>query len=101
MPINALWFWGQGKLPTAIYHHLENIQCDVFDLKALYAVALPHLNSQKNSLHDMRHLRDWQSVEQQFDSSIETVFDFADGMQWLWQPKMKWFFWRTAKSDFA
>jgi hypothetical protein len=100
LPINALWFSGQGKLCTAIYHHLQNIDSDAFDLNALHSVALPHINSQQNSLNDMRNLREWQTVEQHFDNRVETIFDFADGMQWHWQPKMKWFFWRTAKTAF-
>jgi hypothetical protein len=101
LPINALWFWGQGKLPTVIYHHLENIKSDDFDLKALHSIALPHVASQRNTLIDMRASREWLLVEQQFDSSYETVFDFADGTQWHWKPEMKWFFWRRKKSDFT
>ena len=100
LPINGLWFWGQGALPMAIYHHFEIIDSDAEDLQALRSVALMHAECEENTLIDLRHVRDWVSVEAAFKADKFTVFDFADGAQWLWQPNYRWHFWRRSMPGF-
>jgi hypothetical protein len=100
VPINGLWFWGQGSLPTAIYHHFEIIESDAGDLQALRAVALMHTDSEENTLLDLRHVRDFALVEAAFKAGISTCFDFADGVQWHWRPNYKWHFWRRSSLTF-
>lgn len=101
LPINALWFWGQGALPHVIYHHFEIIHSMADDIEALKSVARMHTYCQENTLQDLRAVRDWSLVEKAFNAKHETVFDFADGMQWHWQPKLRWYFWRTKAVAFA
>ena len=101
LPVNGLWFWGQGALPTAIYHHFEIIDSEAADLQALKSTALMHAECQENTLIDLRHVRDWASVELAFKADKTNIFDFADGTQWLWQPNYRWVFWRRTLPAFA
>lgn len=101
LPVNGLWFWGQGALPTAIYHHFEIIDSEATDLQALKSTALMHAECQENTLVDLRHVRDWASVESAFKAGKTNIFDFADGTQWRWQPNYRWYFWRRTLPGFA
>jgi hypothetical protein len=92
--VNGLWFWGQGMLPKVVYHGFSRIESHADDIRAL-----AHHGRQRNAaaddvLLDLRHMRDWKAAESMFDPQRETVFDFADGAQWLWKPNYRWFFWR-------
>lgn len=101
LPINGLWFWGQGVLPTTIYHHFEIIDSESLDLQAMKSVAIMHVDSEENTLIDLRHVRDWAVIESAFMSAKTNIFDFADGIQWQWQPKYRWHFWRRTPPSFA
>ncbi len=101
LPINALWFWGQGVLPKVIYHHFEIMHSAGEDLDALKSVALMHAQCEENTLLDLRAERDWGKVEAAFNAKQETVFDFSDGVRWCWQPKFRWYFWRRGSLGFS
>ena len=93
--INGLWFWGQGTLPAVVYHGFSRIESQAADIRAL-----AHHGRQRNAaadgvLLDLRHVRDWTQVEAMYDPKREAVFDFADGVQWLWKPDYRWCFWRV------
>jgi hypothetical protein len=99
--INGLWFWGQGVLPTVVYHGFSAIQSEAADIHAL-----AHHGRQRNGaaggvLSDLRHVRDWKQAESHFNPEHMTVFDFADGAQWLWQPYYRWHFWRRTSVGFS
>lgn len=94
LPVNALWFWGAGQLPMAIYHHFEIIDSPAQDIQALRSVAQPHVRCDENTLKDLRHVRDWPLVEQAFNPELPAIFDFSDGEHWHWMPKFRWYFWR-------
>lgn len=101
-PINGLWFWGQGCLPNAVQHHFYKVFTDDFMLSAMMSVN--HQQQETDARHqliDARKVRDWQQIAALFDSSKEFIFDFADGTQWHWQPKMKYFFWRNQSLRFG
>lgn len=98
--INGLWFWGQGILPTVVYHGFSRIDSEAADIRAL-----AHHGRQRNGaadgiLFDLRHVRDWKQAEAVFNPAHETVFDFADGAQWLWKPDYRWCFWRHRVPEF-
>ena len=101
-PINALWFWAAGQLPDAVQYAFSKIFTDDFTLSAFLSVPQNETEqSINNQLIDVRKVRDWMHIESLFDASKEFLFDFADGTQWHWQPKMKWYFWRSDKKTFA
>jgi hypothetical protein len=99
--INGLWFWGQGTLPTVVYHRFSHISSKGADI-----AALAHHGRQRNGagsveLFDLRHEREWKQVETHFNPAHKTLFDFADGVQWLWQPDYRWHFWRRTSVGFG
>lgn len=101
-PVNALWFWAAGQIPSAVQHRFSKIFTDDFMLSAFLSVSQNETEqSINNQLIDVRKVREWAHIESLFDSSKEFLFDFSDGTQWHWQPKMKWFFWRSAKTNFT
>jgi hypothetical protein len=101
-PINALWFWAAGQLPVAVQHAFSKIFTDDFTLSAFLSVPQNVIESKIDKhLIDVRKVRDWSHIESLFDASKEYLFDFADGNQWHWQPKMRWYFWRSDKKNFA
>ena len=101
-PINALWFWAAGQLPTAVQYDFNKIFTDDFMLSTFLSVPQNVAESGLDKhLIDVRKVRDWTQIEALFDASKEFLFDFADGTQWHWKPYMKWFFWRRSKTDFA
>ena len=101
-PINALWFWASGQLPSAVQHSFSKIFTDDLMLSAFLSVSQIENDTRfENQLIDTRKVRDWAHIESLFDASKEYLFDFADGTQWYWQPKLKWYFWRSAKTNFS
>lgn len=89
--VNALWFWGQGVLPSAVRHGFACIESSAWDLHALAAHGAADGDGE---LHDLRQVRDWSAIESTFDPARETWFDFADGTLWHWRPSYRWHLWR-------
>ena len=89
--VNALWFWGQGTLPSAVRHGFTRIESSAWDLHAL---ATHGVADGDGELRDLRQVRDWSAVESAFDPARETRFDFADGGLWHWRPSFRWYLWR-------
>lgn len=98
--INGLWFWGQGVLPTVIYHGFSRIESEAGDIRALARHGRQRNGCADAVLLDLRHERDWKRVEAVFNPAHETVFDFADGTHWLWKPDYRWRFWRRTSVGF-
>lgn len=96
-PINGLWFWAQGVLPSAIQHDFIDIRSEANDIKALAEFSPQQTRNEQaiKALIDLRTTRDWREVEAVFKLNNDCVFDFADGTQWQWKPKYRWFFWRS------
>ena len=88
--VNALWFWGQGVLPSAVRHGFVRIDASAWDIQSLAAHGI---SDRDGELHDLRQVRDWPAVEAAFVPARETLFDFADGTLWLWRPAFRWRFW--------
>lgn len=89
--VNALWFWGQGVLPSAVRHGFACIESSAWDIHALAAHGVADGDRE---LRDLRQVRDWSAVEAAFDPARETRFDFADGSLWHWRPSYRWHLWR-------
>ncbi|MFM6987541.1 MAG: phosphoglycerate mutase [Arenimonas sp.] len=88
--VNALWFWGQGRLPSTVRHGFARIESSAWDIRAL---AAQDMADDGGELLDLRQMRDWLAVEAAFDPARETRFDFADGILWRWRPAFRWRFW--------
>ncbi len=96
LPINGLWFWAQGHLPSTIEHDFDDIHSDANDITslALFAKQQSTHASRNTCLVDLRTQRVWREVEALFNATNSCVFDFADGTQWQWKPSDRWCFWR-------
>ena len=92
LPVNGLWFWGGGGLPTFVDHNFSAVHASDPVIRALQARAVPERG--RDALYDLRHIRSWSEVESHFDPRRTTLFDFADGMCWHWQPSWRLHFWR-------
>lgn len=92
--VNGLWFWGQGVLPTVVYHGFSSIESESADIRALAHHGRQRNGAEDGVLFDLRQVRDWKQAEALFNPAQETVFDFADGAQWLWKPDYRWRIWR-------
>lgn len=99
--VNGLWFWGQGKLPAVVYHRFSRIASAGSDITALARHGRQRNGAKSAELFDLRHERDWKQAEAVFNPAHQTVFDFADGGQWLWQPDYRWHFWRRTSVGFG
>lgn len=95
-PVNSLWFWGGGALPSAITMSVSAVESPDAALQALAALA--HASATSLVLHDLRHARDWSMVEKQLPRDSCIVLDFADGARWKLQPRQRWRFWRRPLS---
>lgn len=91
--VNALWFWGQGVLPSAVRHRFARIESSAWDIRALAAQGVADSDGD-GELLDLRQPRDWLAVEAAFDPEREMLFDFADGALWRWRPSYRWQLWR-------
>lgn len=103
IPINGLWFWAQGVLPSSIQHDFVDIRSEANDIKALaeFTKQQPANELINSRLIDLRSVRDWREVEAVFMLNHDCVFDFADGTQWHWKPSYRWFFWRRSSVEFG
>jgi len=111
LPVNSLWFWGGGVLPTAVTSLSEQVVSDDPEVTALVQLAqgrVPDANA-GSELHDLRQVRDWQVVAARVEAALKgsqrprpaVVLDFADGHRWRLEHGQRWRFWRrpTGKLD--
>ena len=92
LPVSGLWFWGGGVMPASVSHGFAAVHSEDPIVRALGGQSGPEQG--RDSLYDLRHVRSWPEVETRFEASRVTLFDFADGMRWQWQPKWRRHFWR-------
>jgi len=103
-PVNSLWFWGGGVLPTAVTSLSEQVDSADPEVQALVQLAQGRVPDDRagSELHDLRHERDWQVVAARVDAALESrarprpvvVLDFADGQRWRLEHGQRWRFWR-------
>ena len=99
--INGLWFWGQGQRPAEVRHAFGQIESQAADILALAHHGQTKPEASLATLFDLRQARDWKQVESRFDSTLECLFDFADGTLWRWKPSDRWRFWRRQSLGFG
>ena len=92
LPVNGLWFWGGGVLPTSVAHSFKSVTSTDPVIRALENSSNPKQG--RDVLVDLRHVRSWPEVESHFDPLRPTLFDFADGTRWCWRPSWRLRFWR-------
>jgi hypothetical protein len=99
-PVNALWFWGAGRLPHAVRSDARAVLSDDVEMLALARLA-GRDGAQEiapGTLVDLRRLRDAARLEAVLRDAMReahaTVLDFADGARWQLQPAQRWRFWR-------
>lgn len=122
-PINALWFWGAGRLPQSgsITSPHTLICTDDASLRALAAstcstAALPQAldaidSTQPSVLVDLTHDTDLRRIEQhwllpalarlQSGESDSLQLDCEDGQRWRITRNQRWRFWRTPRQRLA
>lgn len=105
VPINALWFWGGGRLP-------DSVQADVAALYSADPVlqgaaqvgqlaCMPVVDPdavQAPALVDLRQSRDPRGLLERWllpAARGEAVFDFADGLVFTLHPRQRWRLWRA------
>jgi len=117
--INALWFWGAGRMPDAVDSDLRHLRSPDPTLRALANAAGVALDSETgngrgtgDSLVDLRHLRGvepfaGQALMPLLDAlargEIDQLrLDFEDGLLIdLRQAQRRWRFWRRPLPDLA
>jgi hypothetical protein len=92
LPVNGLWFWGGGIMPASVSHGFATVQSKDAMIRALAYQTGAEQGS--DALCDLRHSRSWPEIETSFDPNIKTIFDFADGTIWHWQPEWRRYFWK-------
>jgi hypothetical protein len=99
-PVNALWFWGAGRLPHAVKARASGVLTQDEELGALAALAgVPAAGENaRGALVDLRPLRDPQRLEailgDALTEGLEPLLDFADGARLQLRPSQRWRFWR-------
>ena len=99
-PVNALWFWGAGRLPHAVQSTASAAISADAELSALAALAGVERGQQPRAgaLVDLRQLRDAARLETLLVDALREGFepqlDFADGARWQLRPSQRWRFWR-------
>lgn len=99
-PVNALWFWGAGRLPDSVRARARSVASVDAEVLALAGMAgLPATQGQDAAaLLDLRGQRDWKKIERVLEEAlaerIELELDFADGARWRLDSGQRWRFWR-------
>ncbi|SEL05571.1 hypothetical protein SAMN05428989_1327 [Pseudoxanthomonas sp. GM95] len=106
--VNALWFWGAGRLPTSVNTAYRQVRSRDEIVRALSSLAgVPEQASgEVDALVDLRHLR---SLAMFCDDALvpllaelrrgelaRVVLDFQDGASFTLEAKQRWRFWRRA-----
>jgi len=104
LPVNSLWFWGGGVLPTAVTSLSEQVDSADPEVQALVQLAQGRVPDAGvgSELHDLRHERDWQVVAARVAAAFASrarprpvvVLDFADGQRWRLAHGQRWRVWR-------
>jgi hypothetical protein len=99
-PVNALWFWGAGRLPHAVRSDARAVLTEDVELLALARLA-GRGGAQElapGSIVDLRRLRDPARLEALLRDALREghapVLDCADGARWQLRPSQRWRFWR-------
>jgi hypothetical protein len=99
-PVNALWFWGAGRLPDAVRARARAVASADAELLALSRLAglPPAQGGAGEAIVDLRRQREWEKVERVLADALqarhEVELDFADGARWRLEPSQRWRFWR-------
>jgi hypothetical protein len=99
-PVNALWFWGAGRLPDAVRAQARAVASTDAELLALARLAglPPAQGGAEGAIVDLRRQRDWEKVERVLADALEArrgiEIDFADGARWRLEAGQRWRFWR-------
>jgi hypothetical protein len=99
-PVNALWFWGAGRLPDSVHAQAASLASADPELLALGRLAgLPAATAgAKGALLDLRRQREWDKIERVLlDALRERIvveLDFADGARWRLEAGQRWRLWR-------
>jgi hypothetical protein len=112
LPVNSIWFWGGGALPDAVGCAADWVESSDVELLALARHAgLPVGHQETGSgLIDLRHARDWASVEREHLLSAldclhgryhSLLLDFADGSRLRTEYRHRWRFWRQPLAKLA
>jgi hypothetical protein len=100
VPVNALWFWGPGRLPDAVRAKAGAVASNDPELLALSRLAglAPAQGEAEGAIVDLRWQRDWNKVERVLADALggpgELELDFADGARWRLEAGQRWRFWR-------
>ena len=101
-PVNALWFWGAGRLPDVVRSDARALIGGDVELLALAARAgiAPTQEAVPGALVDLRQLRDPARLEKlvvdALGEGLPAQLDFADGALFSLRASQRWRFWRRA-----
>lgn len=120
-PVNSVWFWGPGSLPTHVSASVDAVYgaddaVDAFahaagiareDLPAQWTGAL----EQRCVAIDLRRLRDIAALHEQWLAPVERALDsrrvaavrvlFEDGVEYRLSPLQRWRIWRRPVAQLA
>jgi hypothetical protein len=103
VPVNALWFWGAGKMPHAVRSDARAVLSEDVEMLALARLA-GRDGAQElapGTLVDLRRLRDAARLEAVLRDALREghapVLDCADGARWQLRASQRWRFWRPPK----
>jgi hypothetical protein len=111
-PVNALWFWGGGVLPARVECVAAAVLSGEVELRSLASQAGAALAGTASGgvLRDLRHEREWATIEMVLRDAVlpalgtrfgRVVLDFADGAGIVLAPSQRWRFWRKARDPRA
>lgn len=110
-PVNSVWWWGAGQLPSALHGTFASVVGNDALLLALaaragvpgQACAQPTVASAPvGALVDLQDVpaaelgRDWWPALQALAQRQPLHVAFAGGERWSWRPRHRWRFWRGA-----
>jgi len=103
-PVNALWFWGAGRLPQAVRSDTRAVLSEEVEVLALARLAgiSGAQEPAHGSLVDLRRLRDATRLERllldALAEGLSPQLDFADGARWQLRASQRWRFWRRPRN---
>jgi hypothetical protein len=112
-PVNALWFWGAGRLPQSVRCTAGRVlggDAELLALAQLSGVAVDGGEQVADAhapppLVDLRRQREWSKVERVLADAAGAgaglLLDFADGARWRLEARQRWRFWRAQLTETA